>query len=227
MKNLIIFSTLAVMAVINFTGCGKAQERPAKPNSKIAGQVVAIDGLVDITKAEHQNSAENIAFKKALIAKLDSAEKREQAESLLAQNKLVYMLMESKVILLEHMPAAVNKHASVSVSATVETASETVEVAAEEKQETASAKLYTYDALIALKEGRAEEAQWSKVALPSQNLFAIIAEIGMQTGILENERTDYDEKKSTLKLTETSLDQARVLLLKSEIKADASGGAEQ
>lgn len=213
MKNLIIFSTLMVMAIINFTGCGKAQERPGKPNKKIASQVVAIDGLVDITKAEHQNSYENIAFKKMLIAKLDSAEKREQAESLLAQNKLVYMLMEDKVILLEHSPAAINKHASVSVSATVE----------------ASAKLYTYEALIALKEGRTEEAQWSKVTLPSQNLFVIIAEIGMQTGVLEHERTDYDEKKSTMKLTETSLDQARVLLLKSEIKAeataDASGGA--
>lgn len=209
MKNLIIFSTLMVMAIINFTGCGKAQERPSKPNKKIASQVVAIDGLVDITKAEHQNSSENIAFKKMLIAKLDSAEKREQAESLLAQNKLAYMLMEEKVILLEHSPATIHKHASVSVSATVE----------------ASAKLYTYEALIALKEARTEEVQWSKVTLPSQNLFAIIAEIGMQTGVLEHERTDYDEKKSTMKLTETSLDQARVLLLKSEIKAEATADA--
>ncbi len=221
MKNLIIFSTLAVMAVINFTGCGKAQERPAKPNKKIASQVVAIDGLIDITKTEHQNSPENISFKKMLIAKLDSSEKREQAENLLTQNRLVYMLMEGKVVVLEYMPATINKHASVSVSATVETASQTVEVAAE-----ATAKLYTYESLMALKAGRAEEAVWSKVSLPSQNHFMILAEIGMQTGILENETTDYDEKKSTLKLTETSLEQAQVLLLQAELKtatADVSG----
>jgi len=218
MKNLIIFSTLVVMAVINFTGCGKAQERPPKPNKKIAGQVVAIDGLIDITKSEHQNSPENISFKKMLIAKLASAEKREQAESLLTQNKLVYMLMEKKVILLEYVPATINKHASTSVSATVETA--------DEATTTAAVKLYTYEALVALKAGRTEEAAWSKVSLPSQNQFVILAEIGMQTGVLENEKTDYDEKKSTLKLTETSLEQAQVLLLQSELKtatADVSG----
>jgi len=182
MKNLIIFSTLVVMAVINFTGCGKAQERPPKPNKKIAGQVVAIDGLIDITKSEHQNSPENISFKKMLIAKLASAEKREQAESLLTQNKLVYMLMEKKVILLEYVPATINKHASTSVSATVETA--------DEATTTAAVKLYTYEALVALKAGRTEEAAWSKVSLPSQNQFVILAEIGMQTGVLENEKTD-------------------------------------
>lgn len=219
MKNLIIFSTLVVMAVINFTGCGKAQERPAKPNKKIASQVVAIDGLIDITKSEHQNTAENMAFKKRLIAKLDSAEKREQAEGLLAQNKLVYMLMESKVVLLEYMPASINKHASASVSATAE-------VTADEAAPEETAKLYTYEALMALKAGRAEEAAWSKVSLSSQNHFMILAEIGMQTGVLENETTDYDEKKSTLKLTETPLAQAQVLLLQSELKtttADVSG----
>lgn len=225
MKNLIIFSTLVIMAVINFTGCGKAQERPAKPNKKIASQVVAIDGLIDITKSEHQNSAENMAFKKRLIAKLDSAEKRAQAEGLLAQNKLVYMLMESKVVLLEYMPATNNKHASASVSATVETASATIEFAADEAA-SETVKLYTYEALMALKAGRTEEAAWSKVSLPSQNHFMILAEIGIQTGILENETTDYDEKKSTLKLTETPLAQAQVLLLQSELKttkADVSG----
>ncbi len=214
MKNLIIFSTLVVMAVINFTGCGKAQERPAKPNKKIASQVVAIDGLIDITKTEQQNSPENISFKKRLIAKLETAEKREQAENLLAQNKLVYMLMEGKVILLEYMPATTNKHASASVSATIE-------IAADEA--TAAVKLYTYESLMALKAGRTEEAVWSKVSLPSQNHFMILAEIGMQTGVLENETTDYDEKKSTLKLTETSLEQAQVLLLQAELKTAATG----
>lgn len=226
MKNLIIFSTLVVMAVINFTGCGKAQERPAKPNKEIAGQVVAIDGLIDITKAEQQNSPENISFKKRLIAKLETAEKRAQAEDLLAQNRLVYMLMEGKVVVLEFIPATTNKHATASVSATV-AASETVAVAADQAQATSTAKLYTYEALMALKAGHTEEATWAKVTLASQNHFVILAEIGMQTGILENETTDYDEKKSTLKLTETSLEQAQVLLLQAELNvaatADVSG----
>ena len=216
MKNLIIFSMLAVMAVINFSGCGKAQERPSKPNKKIEAQVTAIDGLVDITKAEHQNSEENLAFKKQLIAKLDSADKRTYAESLLAQNKLVFMLMNEKVLLLEFVAAQQNKH--ISTSSKIDSASATAEVAA-----TTDVKLYTYDALMAMKNGQAQE--WSKVTLPSENRFAILAEIGIQTGILENETTDYNEKKSVLKLTETSLDQARFLILKSEIKAESKDAA--
>ena len=61
----------------------------------------------------------------------------------------------------------------------------------------------------------------------------VLSEIAMQTGILENEKTDYNEKKSTLGLTETELSQAQVLVLKSEIKeatvstADASDGEQQ
>ena len=190
MKNLIIFSMLAVMVIINFSGCGKAEERPSEPNKQIAGQVIAIDGLVDITKAEHQNSDENIAFKKQLIAKLDSVEKRAQAESLLAQNKFAFMLMDEKILLLELATEAVAQ----------------------------PVKLYTFDALIAIKTG--EDQTWSKLSVPSQNQFAILAEIGIQTGVLENETTDYNEKKSILKLTETSLGQAQFLILKSEIKAE-------
>lgn len=57
--------------------------------------------------------------------------------------------------------------------------------------------------------------------------FTVLAEIGMTTGILENERTDYNEKKSILKLTETSLAEARYLMLKDEITTYASDGAEQ
>ena len=234
MKNLIIFSMLAVMVVINFSGCGKAQERPAQLNKEIKNQIVAIDGLVDITKAEHQNSEENIAFKKKLIAKLDSAERRTYAESLMAQNKLVYMLMNGKIILLEYVAGEQNKHITVSskvdsasatetVSATAQIASATVEVAAEEVQ--SETKLYTFEALMLMKNGKAQE--WSKVSQPSENRFAILAEFEIQTGILENETTVYNEKKSVLKLTETSLEQAQFLILKSEIKAVASGDAQK
>ncbi|MES2800873.1 MAG: hypothetical protein V4654_00145 [Bdellovibrionota bacterium] len=228
MKNLIIFSTLIVMAVINFTGCGKAQERTAKPNKKIQSQVVAIDGLVDLTKAEHQNSEANMSFKRMLIAKLESAEKRDHADSLLLQNKLVYMLMDNKVVLLEFLPASMNKHAS--ASANLEIASATTEVAdsASKPAEVVEAvKLHTYESLIAMKNGQMQEMESLKTSTLSQNHFVILAEIEIQVGILENETTDYNEKKSTMKLTETSLEQAKVLLLKSEIKlaatADVSG----
>lgn len=229
MKNFIIFSTLVVIVVINFTGCGKAQERPSKPNKAIASQVVAIDGLVDITKAEHQDSEENIAFKKKLISKLDSADKRAYAEGLMAQNKLVYMLMDKKVLLLEFVAAEQNKHITVSEKAngSAEIASATTEIEVTESSSATTevadgsqneVKLFTFDALMAMKSGKAQE--WSKVTVRSENRFAILAEIAIQTGILENERTDYNEKKSVLALTETSLDQAQVLILKKEIKAE-------
>lgn len=204
MKNLIIFSMLAVMVVINFTGCGKAQERTFKPNKKIEGQVIEISGLADITQAENQNSEENIAFKKKLIAKLDSEEKRAQATQLLSQNKLGYIVMDKKVLLLEFVPANSNKHISAAVK--TETASETAEVAT-----VSETKLYSTSALVAMKSG---QEQTSKVSVESENQFAILAEIAAQVGILENETTDYNEKKSTLKFTETSLDQAQVLMLK-------------
>lgn len=224
MKNLMIFSMLAVLVVMNFSGCGKAQERPPKPNKKIQNQVVAIDSLVDITKAEHQNTEENINFKKKLIAKIDSAEKRNYAEGLLAENKLVFMLMNEKVLLLEFVPSEQNKHVSTSVklesvSATTLASASTTTLA------TAETQLYSFDELMLLKNGQAQE--WSKGSLPTQNRFAILAEIGIQTGILENETTDYNEKKSTLELTETPLDQAQVLILKSEIKGVASGDAQK
>ena len=221
MKNLIIFSMLAVMVVINFTGCGKAQERSFKPNKKIEGQVIAISGLADITQAENQNSEENITFKKKLIAKLDTEEKRTQATQLLAQNKLGYIVMDKKVLLLEFVPANSNKHISASVK--TETVSETAEVASattevtEATSETvevavvSETKLYSTSALVAMKSGQEVN---SKVSVEAENQFAILAEIAAQVGILENETTDYNEKKSTLKFTETSLDQAQVLMLK-------------
>ena len=214
MKNLIIFSMLAVMVVINFTGCGKAQERTFKPNKKIEGQVIEISALADITQAENQNSEENIAFKKKLIAKLDTEEKRAHATQLLSQNKLGYIVMDKKVLLLEFVPAQTNKHISAAVK--VEAASATTEVT-ETTSETAEVavvsetKLYSTSALVAMKSG---QEQTSKVALESENKFAILAEIAAQVGILENETTDYNEKKSTLKFTETSLEQAQVLMLK-------------
>ncbi|AZZ37417.1 hypothetical protein CIK05_11635 [Bdellovibrio sp. qaytius] len=224
MKNLMIFSTLAIMVVINFSGCGKAQERPSKPNKAIATQVVAIDGLVDITKDEHQNSPENIAFKKQLIAKIDDVDKRTYAEGLLAQNRLVYMLMNKKALVLEFIPATQNKHISMkteitssatAVSATTEVVSATATVS--------DVVLYTFDALIAMKNGQAMANEWSKPV--AQNQFAILSEIEIQTGILENEKTDYDEKKSTLTLTETSLEQAQFLILKSELKSEIKASA--
>ena len=205
MKNFIIFSMLAVMVVINFTGCGKAQERTFKPNKKIEGQVIEISALADITQAENQNSEENIAFKKKLIAKLDSEEKRTHATQLLAQNKLGYIVMDKKILLLEFVPANSNKHISAAVK--TETASATTEVT----EPTSETKLYSTSALVAMKSG---QEVTSKVSVESENQFAILAEIGAQVGILENETTDYNEKKSTLKFTETSLDQAQVLMLK-------------
>jgi hypothetical protein len=227
MKNLIIFSILATMAVVNFSGCGKAQERPAKVSTKISGEVVELNDLADITVAERQDSPENVAFKKQLISKIENAEQREIAESLLAQNRLVYMFMEGKVVLLEHIPSSSNKHAApVSTDAATEATSETVAVAQQEQpvvkvQVIQTRKLHTYESLMAMKEGRnTEEVEALKVSNWSQNHFAVLAEIGIQTGILENERTDYNEKKSTLGLTETPLAQAQVVILKSEIKAE-------
>lgn len=202
MKNLIIFSMLAVMVVINFSGCGKAQERPSKPNKTIEGQVIEISGLADITQAENQNSKENISFKKKLIAKLVTEEKRVYAKQLLSQKKLGYIVVGKKVLLLEFVPANSNKHITASVK--VEAASATTELT--------ETNLYSVSTLVAMKNGQAEEA--SKVAVESENKFAILAEIGVQAGVLENETTDYNEKKSTLKFTETSLDQAQVLIIK-------------
>lgn len=205
MKNIMIFLTLVALVVLNFSGCGRAQERPPKPNKKIQNQVIAIDSLTDITKTENQNTEENINFKKKLITKLDSAEKRNYAEGLLAENKLVFMLMNEKVLLLEFVPSEQNKNVSTAVKL--------------------ESQLYSFDELMNLKNDQAKD--WSKVSLPTQNRFAILAEIAIQTGILENETTDYNEKKSTLKLTETNLEKSQFLILKSEIKAVASGDAQK
>lgn len=250
MRNLIIFSMLAVMVVINFSGCGKAEQRPTKLSKKISGDVIQMSDLSDITQAERQDSPENVAFKKQLVSKIEDSSKRDQATSLLAQNRLVYMFMEGKVVLLEFMPSTVNKHATASTKVEISTsgaatasegaiaASATTSVSATAAvSETTDANeivevktLHTFASLMALKEGRTADIESIKVSTWSQNHFSILAEIEMQTGILENERTDYNEKKSTLGLTETSLAEAQVLILKSEIKtettstADASGG---
>lgn len=222
MKNLIIFSMLAVMVVINFSGCGKAEQRPTKLSKKISGQVVDMNELSDITKAERQDSPENTVFKRQLISKIEDPAKRQQAEVLLSQNRLVYIFMEGKVVVLEFVPSVMNKHAAVTTASPTATASETVQTIEE--------KIHTFESLMAMKEGRDEnEIKTLKTSTWSQNHFTVLSEIAMQTGILENERTDYNEKKSTLGLTETPLAQAQVLILKSEIKtaavtADASGG---
>ncbi|MCM2353937.1 MAG: hypothetical protein NDI63_10015 [Pseudobdellovibrio sp.] len=213
MKNLIIFSMLTVMAVMNFSGCGKAQERPTKLSKKISGDVVELKELADITKDERQDSPENMAFKRQLVNKIEAPAKREQAELLLSQNRLVYMLMDGKAVVLEFIPSMMNKHAEATPVAETAAASETT---------TASATVHTYESLMAMKDGRTSEIETLKASIWSQNHFAVLSEIEIQTGILENERTDYDEKKSTLGLTETSLAEAQVLILKSEIKAETA-----
>lgn len=221
MKNLIIFSMLAVMAVINFSGCGKAQERPTKLSKKISGEVVELKELADITKDERQDSPENMAFKRQLVNKIEDPAKREQAELLLSQNRLVYMLMDGKAVVLEFIPSMMNKHAEATPVAEA-TASETTTVSATAKVAVESA-LHTYESLMAMKDGRnSNEIETLKASSWSQNHFAVLSEIEIQTGVLENERTDYNEKKSTLGLTETSLAEAQVLILKSEIKTEAA-----
>lgn len=222
MKNLIIFSTLVVMAVINFTGCSKAQERPAKLNNDIAGKVVQIDSLTDITKAERQDTPENVAFKKQLIAKMDES-KRDNANLLLAQNRLVYMLMDSKIVVLEFIPSSSNKHAKTASTSTTAAVSST-DTAEEQVVEVKT--LHTYESLMAYKEGRTAEIASLKTSTWSQNHFVIIAEIEIQTGVLTNERTDYNEKKSILGLTETPLAQAQVLILNSEITTQPTATAD-
>lgn len=239
MKNLIIFSMLTVMAVINFSGCGKAQERPTKLSKKISGEVVELKELADITKDERQDSPENMAFKRQLVNKIEDPAKREQAELLLSQNRLVYMLMDGKAVVLEFIPSMMNKHAEATPVAEATAASETTTVlataeVAEEGVAKVSVlevkKLHTYESLMAMKDGRnSTEIETLKASTWSQNHFAVLSEIEIQTGVLENERTDYNEKKSTLGLTETALAEAQVLILKSEIKTkpaakdDASG----
>lgn len=234
MKNLIIFAMLTMIAVMNFSGCGKAEQRPAKLSKKISGDVVNLNGLVDITKDERQDSPENTAFKRQLIAKMEDPTQREQAELLLSQNRLVYMLMDGKAVVLEFIPSNANKHAApaeqteaaTSVSSTAVTSTTEVSEAVMKVQVLEVKKLHTYESLMAMKDGRdSNEVEVLKTSTWSQNHFAVLAEIEMQTGILENERTDYNEKKSILGLTETPLNQAQVLVLKSEIKvkADAFG----
>lgn len=206
MKNLIIFSMLTVLVIINFSGCGKAQERPAKISSKISGDIVQMKELADITSDGRQDSTENEAFKRQLVAKIENPVQREKAQDLLLQNRLVYMLMEGKVVILEFIPANVNKHAV--------TASATIEIA-----ETTSATLHTYNSLMEMKAGRRQDVEALKVSTWSQNRFAILTEIKIQTGILED-RTEYNEKKSIIEFTETPLAEAQVLILKSEIKTE-------
>lgn len=201
MKNLIIFLMLTVIVVINFSGCGEAQQRPAQINKKISAEVIDMTELSDITSAEGQDSAQNISFKNQLIGKIEDADQREKAQLLLAQNRLVYMFMEGKVVVLELLPAAANKNAKATE----------VELAKDKS-------LHTFASLMALKKGQEPEIQDIKISTWSQNQFSILAEIAVQTGILENEKTDYNEKKSILNLTETPLEQAQVLILKSEIK---------
>ncbi|WP_409477790.1 hypothetical protein [Pseudobdellovibrio sp. HCB154] len=225
MKNLIIFSMLAVMAVINFSGCGKAQERPTKLSKKISGEVVELKELADITKDERQDSPENMAFKRQLVNKIEDPAKREQAELLLSQNRLVYMLMDGKAVILEFIPSMMNKHAEATPVAETAGTSETAKV--DEGVAKVSVlevkKLHTYDSLMAMKDGRnSNEIETLKASSWSQNHFAVLSEIEIQTGVLESERTDYNEKKSTLGLTETSLAEAQVLILKSEIKTETA-----
>lgn len=220
MKNLIIFSMLTVMAVINFSGCGKAQERPTKLSKKISGEVVELKELADITKDERQDSPENMAFKRRLISKIEDPAKREQAELLLSQNRLVYMLMDGKAVVLEFIPSMMNKHAEATPLTEATATSETTTVAKVSVLEIK--KLHTFESLMAMKDGRnSNEIETLKASTWSQNHFAVLSEIEIQTGVLENERTDYNEKKSTLGLTETSLAEAQVLILKSEIKTEA------
>lgn len=226
MKNLIIFSMLTVLAVMNFSGCGKAQERPTKLSKKISGEVVELNEIADITKDERQDSPENMAFKRQLVSKIEDPQKREQAEVLLSQNRLVYMLMDGKAVVLEFIPSMVNKHAEATPVSETEATKATDEAVAKVSILQVK-KLHTFESLMAMKDGRnSNEIETLKASSWSQNHFAVLSEIAIQTGVLENERTDYNEKKSTLGLTETTLAEAQVLILKSEIKAEPTATAD-
>lgn len=163
MRNLIIFSLLAVLIIINFSGCGKAQERPVKLNKELSGKVISLKDLDDGSQNNLQDTPENLSFKRQLISKIEDADKRIQAELLLSQNRLVYQLSDGKASLFE---------------------------------------------ISDIKSSNT----WA------EKKYSLFAEIEIQTGLLENETTDYNEKKSTLTLTTTPLSEAQVLIIKSEIK---------
>lgn len=152
MKHLFIFSTLVIMVVIQFSGCGKAKERPAVVQNEIADKVFPISKITEESQSQEGFSEENIKLKNKLIAKLDSEEKQNYATHLMSLNKLGLIFLDNKVSLVE----------------------------------------YTSE---------------------KRSDFEVLSEFPAKFGVLENELTDYNEKKSVLIFKETNSETAEVIFI--------------
>lgn len=203
MKNVILFSILFGMVLINYSSCQKPPERQATVDKKIASDIVNASELADATTDQANNTEANTAFMKKAIAKITDLEAQKNMLALLEKNKLDFVLLNDQVDLLEIKTTKGENLHTVESLMKLKKLSETTDPTTQ-----AALKIEIENSLAA--------------PATVEIYFSILAKISIKTGILENDTTDYNEKKSILKLTETTATEATHLILNEEIKADVS-----
>lgn len=195
-----LFSTAVLTTLIAFS-CQKAAERPAKLKQDLNGN------SFEIAQVQKQDQTpESVATLKAVIAKCISLVKDEdQKKQLQADNEkglITVQLSEGKISLIRKNDS---QNASTEIT---QTTSETTSVS-----ETASVST-TANTKLAVRQNR------------SAKQFTVLKSFKITSGVLDNARSDYNEKLSVLEISEKKLSESTHFSIIEEITTDAAIGSQ-
>ena len=205
--------TLITLAALSFLfistqGCQKAAERPAKVNAKISNDLIDITKTADVnSQGRFQPDAQmnnSVLLDKAISKVSDEALKADLIQSK-ERGQLTFKIEENKVVLIKIMHKSEVKEEDIRGKAyyTVLTL----------KTEQLSQKFTVLTTAVSSAESVSATAQIDTKNPEADLLFIVMVTVGFKSGVLEHEKTDYNEKKSILNLEEKPLNESTHIIL--------------
>ncbi len=226
--------TLAAIAALSFLfistqGCQKAAERPAKVNPKISNELIDITKVADVTSEgsfQPEAQANNSALLDKAISKVADENLKNELTQLKNQGQLTFKIEENKLILLKVMKSTDVREEDIrgkiyyseltlKASHTNQFVFEKSNLIFESVSGTlvVSTTLTTSATVTTSSTAEASAAQQVEEQVKSKFTFIELIAIGFKSGVLEHEKTDYNEKKSILNLVERSLRESTHIIL--------------
>ena len=220
--------TLAAIAALSFLfistqGCQKAAERPAKINAKISNELIDITKIADITsdaKFQPDAQANNSILLDKAISKVTDENQKTELMQLKDRGQLAFRIddVQSQIILIKVMNSndvrEEDTRGKTFYSLTALKSSKTNQFVFEKSNlivGSVSGTLTTSATVTT--SATADENKNVASEKKSEPFYIELIAIGFKSGVLEHEKTDYNEKKSILNLEERPLRESTHIIL--------------
>ena len=234
--------TLAAIAALSFLfistqGCQKAAERPAKINAKISNELIDITKIADITsdaKFQPDAQANNSILLDKAISKVTDENQKTELMQLKDRGQLAFRIddVQSQIILIKVMNSndvrEEDTRGKTFYSLTALKSSKTNQFVFEKSNLivgsvsgtlTTSATVTTSATAEVSTTATADENKNVASEKKSEPFYIELIAIGFKSGVLEHEKTDYNEKKSILNLEERPLRESTHIILTTVVES--------